>query len=342
MPAKDLAVPIGLRRKDNLVYLNLHKKPQATVWSQGTTGSGKSETFSLISWALLSTSTPRCAFPSHRLQGWGEWPTPSKDLPRLGLSPTWMVPSLCGPWPLSMRRSIVRAPLWSIGLTISTNAKKFKLGEATDASSPLLDKWRVLAELRQPTDFIKIGLYRARVGRSLEVHLILATQKPSGVVGDQIWSNSRSKLARKVADRGDSMEMLRTAGRLVPQTSRLPQVRNSRIPQTLPNRLVRVRLLAWERSVRDQIHTIYLINRQANTEVLSQDLSGLDMAEENQEVPTELDVSCKKSPLTNKKASPGCGTTIVTITQKSGLRWMSWIKLYQSRSSKNGLLKRPD
>ena len=38
----------------------------------------------------------------------------------------------------------------------------------------------------------------ARIGRSLGVHLILATQKPSGQVNEQIWSNSRFKLCLKV------------------------------------------------------------------------------------------------------------------------------------------------
>ena len=38
----------------------------------------------------------------------------------------------------------------------------------------------------------------ARIGRSLGVHLILATQKPSGVVDDQIWSNSRFRICMKV------------------------------------------------------------------------------------------------------------------------------------------------
>ena len=37
-------------------------------------------------------------------------------------------------------------------------------------------------------------------------------------------------------------------------------------------------------------HTIYLINELGQYEVLNQDLSGLDMAEEIKEVPTELDV----------------------------------------------------
>ncbi|WEV56420.1 hypothetical protein [Ligilactobacillus acidipiscis] len=50
----------------------------------------------------------------------------------------------------------------------------------------------------------------ARIGRSLGVHLILATQKPSGVVDDQIWSNSHFKLALKVSDPTDSNEIIKT------------------------------------------------------------------------------------------------------------------------------------
>lgn len=50
----------------------------------------------------------------------------------------------------------------------------------------------------------------ARIGRSLGVHLILATQKPSGVVNDQIEANSRSKIALKMAGVQDSNELLKT------------------------------------------------------------------------------------------------------------------------------------
>ena len=49
----------------------------------------------------------------------------------------------------------------------------------------------------------------ARIGRSLGVHLILATQKPSGVVNDQIWSNSRFKVCLKVQDANDSNEVIK-------------------------------------------------------------------------------------------------------------------------------------
>jgi len=50
----------------------------------------------------------------------------------------------------------------------------------------------------------------ARIGRSLGVHLILATQKPSGVVNDQIEANSKSKIALKMASPQDSNELLKT------------------------------------------------------------------------------------------------------------------------------------
>jgi DNA segregation ATPase FtsK/SpoIIIE, S-DNA-T family len=66
------------------------------------------------------------------------------------------------------------------------------------------------AELkREQPDFMRQLISAARIGRSLGVHLILATQKPSGVVDDQIWSNSRFKLCLRVQTEGDSKEMLK-------------------------------------------------------------------------------------------------------------------------------------
>jgi S-DNA-T family DNA segregation ATPase FtsK/SpoIIIE len=65
------------------------------------------------------------------------------------------------------------------------------------------------AELKkEQPDFMTELTSTARVGRSLGVHLILATQKPGGVVDDQIRSNSRFRICLKVQDNGDSMEML--------------------------------------------------------------------------------------------------------------------------------------
>lgn len=59
----------------------------------------------------------------------------------------------------------------------------------------------------------------ARIGRSLGIHLILATQKPAGIVDEQIWSNSRSRLCFMVHDEADSRQVLghgKAAGLRVP------------------------------------------------------------------------------------------------------------------------------
>lgn len=67
------------------------------------------------------------------------------------------------------------------------------------------------AELkREQPDFMKELVSAARIGRSLGVHLILATQKPSGVVDDQIWSNSKFRLCLKVQNKNDSNEVLKS------------------------------------------------------------------------------------------------------------------------------------
>lgn len=66
------------------------------------------------------------------------------------------------------------------------------------------------AQLKEQTpQFLKQLISIARIGRSLGIHLLLATQKPSGVVDDQIWSNTRFHICMKVQDNNDSMEMLK-------------------------------------------------------------------------------------------------------------------------------------
>ena len=67
------------------------------------------------------------------------------------------------------------------------------------------------AELKkEQPDFMKELVSVSRIGRSLGVHLILATQKPAGVVDEQIISNSKFKLCLKVQNESDSKEILKT------------------------------------------------------------------------------------------------------------------------------------
>ncbi|MFG6377074.1 MAG: type VII secretion protein EssC [Lachnospiraceae bacterium] len=66
------------------------------------------------------------------------------------------------------------------------------------------------AELKaQQPEFMDQLISTARIGRSLGVHLILATQKPNGVVNDQIWSNSKFKICLKVQEKADSQDMIK-------------------------------------------------------------------------------------------------------------------------------------
>lgn len=57
-------------------------------------------------------------------------------------------------------------------------------------------------------EFMKSLQETARIGRSLGIHLVLSTQKPAGLVDEQIWANSKSRLCFPVLDAADSREVL--------------------------------------------------------------------------------------------------------------------------------------
>ncbi len=121
--------------------------------------------------------------------------------------------------------------------------------------------------------------------------MILATQKPSGVVDDQIWSNSRFKIALKVADRSDSNEMLHTPDAAeITQTGRAYlQVGNNEVYELFQSAWSGADYQPEKDDMGIEDHTIYLINELGQYEILNEDLSGLEDADEIKEVPTELD-----------------------------------------------------
>ena len=88
--------------------------------------------------------------------------------------------------------------------------KLYREGAVTEPLQHLFIISDEFAELKtQQPEFMTQLVSAARIGRSLGVHLILATQKPSGVVDDQIWSNSKFRVCLKVQERADSMDMLK-------------------------------------------------------------------------------------------------------------------------------------
>ena len=280
----------------DLVQLNLHEKahgPHGLI--AGTTGSGKSETIQSYVLSLAVNFHPHdVGFLLIDYKG-GGMAHLFKKLPHL----LGTITNLDGAQ--SMRALVsINAELkrrqrlfnrYEVN-HINQYQKKFKNGEAKEPLPHLFLISDEFADLKvnQP-DFMKELVSSARVGRSLGVHLILATQKPSGVVDDQIWSNSRFKLALKVADRSDSMEMLHT-----PDAAEITQAGRAYL-QVGNNEVYELFQSAWSgadyQPDKDELgiedHTIYRINDLGQYEVLNQDLSGLDLADEIKEVPTELD-----------------------------------------------------
>ena len=77
------------------------------------------------------------------------------------------------------------------------------------------------AELKAELPEFITGIVRiARVGRSLGVNLVLATQRPSGVITPEIQSNVNLRVALRVTDRGDSSDIIGTGdAALIPSTN---------------------------------------------------------------------------------------------------------------------------
>ncbi|MEO6122428.1 MAG: FtsK/SpoIIIE domain-containing protein [Ilumatobacteraceae bacterium] len=70
----------------------------------------------------------------------------------------------------------------------------------------VIDEFATLA-VQQP-NFIGALLGIAQRGRSLGVHLLLATQRPNGVVNDDIRANTNLRVALRVQDRSDAVDVI--------------------------------------------------------------------------------------------------------------------------------------
>ncbi|HNT78287.1 MAG TPA: FtsK/SpoIIIE domain-containing protein [Anaerolineae bacterium] len=70
----------------------------------------------------------------------------------------------------------------------------------------IIDEFAEMAK-EMPTFMDEVNSIAA-IGRSLGVHLILATQKPGGVVPDKVWANLKFRVCLRVATTSDSRDML--------------------------------------------------------------------------------------------------------------------------------------
>ena len=225
-PTKSLNVPIGIGSNGTLFMLDLHQKyhgPHGLV--AGTTGSGKSEF--LITYILslaINYHPDEVSFLLIDYKGGGlagAFDDVRNDihLPHLvgtitNLDGSAIARSLICIQSEIRRRQIVfnrvKSETGEGTMDIYTYQKLYRRRAVEEPMPHLFIISDEFAELKQQQpEFLDALVSIARVGRSLGVHLILATQKPAGIVTDQIVSNSKFRVCLKVQERADSMDMLK-------------------------------------------------------------------------------------------------------------------------------------
>ncbi len=227
-PVKSLAAPVGVGTDGSLFVLDLHEKrqgPHGLV--AGMTGSGKSEF--LITYILsmaVNYSPDEVAFVLIDYKG-GGLADAFVDKTR-GVHLPHVVGTIT-----NLDGAAINRSLMSINSELKRRQEVFKRAksETNEGTMDIYDYQKLyrakrvsepmphliivsdeFAELKsQQPEFMNELISTARIGRSLGVHLILATQKPAGVVTDQIRSNTKFRVCLRVQDRTDSMDMLKRA-----------------------------------------------------------------------------------------------------------------------------------
>ena len=212
-PYETLAAPMGMRSGNKIFALDIHEKahgPHGLV--AGTTGSGKSET--LQTWILsmaLNYHPYDVNFVIIDYKG-GGMANLLEPLPHVvgkitNISSN-IARSLISLKSESKRRQMI---FDRYGVNhIDKYQKLYREGKVKEPVPHLIIVSDEFAELKkEEPEFISELISISRIGRSLGVHLVLATQKPSGVVDDNIWSNSHFHLCLKVQDVSDSKEMIK-------------------------------------------------------------------------------------------------------------------------------------
>ncbi len=194
-------------------YLDIHERyhgPHGLV--AGTTGSGKSETLQTYMLSLAINYSPDdVGFFIIDYKG-GGMANLFDGLPH-------MIGSISNLSGNQVKRAMVsiksenkrRQRVFSDHGVNNINAYT-SLYKDSNAKEPIPHMFIIIDEFaelkREEPEFMKELVSVAQVGRSLGVHLLLATQKPAGTVDDNIWSNSKFRLCLRVQDRQDSMDML--------------------------------------------------------------------------------------------------------------------------------------
>ena len=221
-----LAAPIGVDSNNNTLYLDLHEKkhgPHGLI--AGMTGSGKSEFIVTYILSLAVNYSPDevqfvlIDYKGGGLAGAFENRKTGIKLPHLVGTITNLDVSEMNRTLVSIKSELerrqrifnsVKEQINTGTLDIYKYQSLYREGVIKEPLSHLFIICDEFAELKQSQpEFMDEIVSTSRIGRSLGIHLILATQKPAGVVDDQVWSNSKFKVCCRVQTVEDSKEMLR-------------------------------------------------------------------------------------------------------------------------------------
>ncbi|TCN24100.1 type VII secretion protein EssC [Mesobacillus foraminis] len=219
-PTVTIETPIGVDGSGEPFKIDLHEKyhgPHGLI--AGMTGSGKSEFIMTFILSLAVNYHPdEVAFILIDYKG-GGMANAFTDLPHLAGTITNLDGAAVNRSLISIQSELKRRQaifsetgrrLDQSNIDIYKYQKLYREGLVTEPLQHLFIISDEFAELKsQQPEFMEQLVSAARIGRSLGVHLILATQKPSGVVDDQIWSNSKFRISLKVQEKADSMEVIK-------------------------------------------------------------------------------------------------------------------------------------
>lgn len=209
-----LRVPVGIAEGNTKLFLDLHEKAHGPHGlAAGTTGAGKSELLQsyLISLCLsFSPEDINFFLIDYKGGGTGNY---INELPHCAGSISNLSGSDIGRAmkAISSENKRRQTVFSRYGVNhIDAYTALYREGAAIEAMPHLILIIDEFAELKkEEPEFMQQIISLSAVGRSLGIHLILATQKPAGVVDEKIFSNSRFRLCLKVQDKQDSQDMLK-------------------------------------------------------------------------------------------------------------------------------------
>ena len=216
-----LSAPIGAAADGPLVLDLVADGPHLLIG--GTTGSGKSELLrSLVAGLALSADPDHLAFVLIDYKGGAAFDR-CAEMPHVAGMVTDLDDHLaeraliCLEAELRRREERLRA-VGAEDLAAYRTRARSAGWEALPRLVVVVDEFATLAA--ELPEFLRSLVGIAQRGRSLGVHMVLATQRPAGVVTDDIRANTSCRIALRVTDRHDSNDVIDS-----PAAARIPRQR---------------------------------------------------------------------------------------------------------------------